>query len=158
MRTHAPLAALAIFAMACNSNKNATATGAKVLEWSLAKTTRPSMKDAALSNRAKNQAQITDGATGVKLSVEIETATAKFKEDGKDVEHDAVVGVTATATSPNAFTLVDRGCSGPHYELAEPGGGHAMILNCTIKADKPRYDGVISFQLRGDGTVVPERK
>ncbi len=150
------VAFLVVAASACDSNKNATPKDAKVLEWTLAKTTRASMKDATLTNKATKDLVINDAATGVKLSLKLETATAKFNEGGKDVEHDAIVGLTATATNPNEFTLVDRGCDGPNHQLAAPGAApRAMILDCRIKADKPKFDGFVSFQLLGDGTLLP---
>lgn len=159
-KTSAVLAVLAVAcAAACNKNANPTPAGVTVLEWTLARSDRASMKDATLSNKQTKDLDYVDEDTGAKVKLHVETAIAKFKEDGKDVEHDTVSAIAATVVDGKDFTFADHGCHGPNYPLSAPGSApRTMMLDCSIGLKKPRYDGGIFFQMIGDGTILPRGK
>jgi hypothetical protein len=148
---------LALIACGSDKNDNPTKPGSVVLTWTLAESDRLSIRSAKQAD-AKSQeldfaeAVDVDKKVPVKVKVTLETATVTFEEDGKQVEHRAPVNVKITAVDANDFTLTNAKCMGPHYDMQLP-PGRDMILHCTVRAKKPKYDLLLTVYAYGDGHI-----
>ena len=140
-----------------HSNKDATPAGAKVIEWTAAKSSRPAFQTATFEGATPKDATITVKvcADDVKLALHVVSGTAKYKEADQAMAMIAPSEVTATVVDGKDFTFGSGKCDGPNYELTAPGTPPKFtILDCHLHATKPNNDCAPMFQLKGDGTVM----
>jgi hypothetical protein len=144
---------------ACNANKDATPSGTNVLDWDTSKTTRPAFKTAAFDGKQVKDQSMTFAIAEidqVKLKVHVETATAKYQEDGNAMQLAAVTAISATVEDGKDYTFSAGKCTGPNYDLASADQRASYtILDCQIAARKPHIQGFVFFQMKGDGTILP---
>ncbi|HUS28294.1 MAG TPA: hypothetical protein VMZ53_07290 [Kofleriaceae bacterium] len=153
------MALVVLLVAACGSKKsdNAAPKGAKVIEWDATKSSRATYKTATFDNRVTRDDIISVKACAdeIKLKLHVDTATAKYTEDGKPVEIVALASLTATVEDGKGFELTNGACDGPNYQLTAPGEPPGYtILDCHFKAKKPNNDCAPMFQLKGDGTLL----
>jgi hypothetical protein len=150
---------IAGLAACSHANQDATPSGTNVLDWDTSKTTRPALKTATFDGKqGKDQSMTFEVADAdqVKLKVHLETATAKYQEDGSAMQLVVVTAISATVEDGKDYTFSAGSCSGPNYELAAPGQAPGYtILDCQIAATKPHTRASVFFQMKGDGTILP---
>lgn len=143
---------------ACNANKDATPSGTNVLDWDASKTTRPAFKTATFDGKQVKDQSMTFAVADidqVKLKVHLETATAKYQEGDSAMQLAAVTAIRATVEDGKDYTFSAGRCTGPNYDLTAPGQPSSYtILDCQIAARKPHIQGFVSFQMKGDGTIL----
>jgi hypothetical protein len=151
--------ALVMFLVACSGSKseNATAKGAKVIEWDASKSTRPAFKSATFTDRVTRDDVITVKACAdeLKLKLHLESGTAKYTEAGTEMSIVAPAALTLTVEDGKGFELTKGACDGPNYQLTAPGAAPGYtITDCHFHATKPNNDCASMFQLKGDGTLL----
>ncbi len=140
-------------------NKNATPAGTKVLDWSIANSDRAAIKTATVDARKTSDRveTFTIANEDVKLKLHIETGTAKYEEGGKPMQVSSVTAVTASVEDGKDYTFTAGACRGPNYATLTPGTAPGdTVLDCLIHADKPKYQMLVTFQMKGDGSLVPQ--
>lgn len=145
----------ALVACSSDANPDATKPGATVFEWQLADSDRASIVAAKISEVEAAQhfyEGVLPNGDKVKVSARLETATVEFEEDGELVTHAAPVKLTLEAVDAAGYTLSLTRCMGPHYTMDLP-PAHDMILQCYVKATKPRTDLSFVIYAYGDGRV-----
>lgn len=56
------------------------------------------------------------------------------------------------------YTFTAGTCRGPDYATVTPGAAPGdAVLDCLIHADKPRYQMLVTFQMKGDGSLLPQQ-
>ncbi len=152
------LLAVTLTASGCG-NKNATPAGTKVLDWSIANSDRAAIKTATVDARKTSDrvATFTLANEDVKLKLHIESGTAKYEEGGKPMQVSSVTAVTASVEDGKDYTFTAGTCRGPDYATITPGAAPGdAVLDCLIHADKPRYQMLVTFQMKGDGSLLPQ--
>lgn len=156
MARHITLALAFLVACSSDANPEATKPGATVLEWELADSDRESVRAAKIGDVEVSEhafdGEVSPEGVKVKVNVHLETATVEFEEDGKLVTHAAPVRLKIEAVDAAGFTLSPLRCMGPHYTLDLP-PAHDMILQCYVKATKPRWDVSFVVYAYGDGRI-----
>ena len=150
------LAPCLLLLAACSpSNANPSPPGTNVLHWQLGDSDRTEIRTARQTDTKTTtlayEAHPTDD-TSIKLNVTLDTATVTFGDPGKEVTHSAPTRLVLTVADAGDFTLSAPKCMGPHYDMALP-PSRDMILHCTVKAKKPRYDVGFTIYAYGDGRI-----
>jgi hypothetical protein len=152
------LLAVTLTASGCG-NKNATPAGTKVLDWSIANSDRAAIKTATIDARKTSDRveTFTLGNEDVKLKIHVESGTAKYEEGGKPMQLASVTAVTASLEDGKDYTFSAGTCRGPDDATLKPGTAPGdALLDCLIHADKPRYQMLVTFTMKGDGTLLPQ--
>ena len=148
--------AVVLLAACKESNPNPTKAGATILTWQIGDSDRTTIRTAKLTDIkvADYDYDAVTADTKVKLKVHLETATAVFVEDGKEVTHTAPTKLEVKVVDANDFTLSTKtgACGGPHYDMALP-PSRDMILTCRVIAKKPSYDVGFWLYAYGDGRI-----
>lgn len=138
-----------------HENKDATPDGTTVLEWDLGKTDQAPMKTATLEDKKPlDVVQVMAPAddTKVKLKLHLELATAKYRDGDQAKTARVLVAIKAVLGDGNDFTFHDGKCVGPKQSLAA-----STVVDCSIRTDRPGFEGGVFFEVFDDGRVAPGR-